>query len=234
MGTRPHRRQRQRRRGRPLAAPAPKLPTCCCPAPTAGCSTTGSCAGTSSARRWHEPVSLHLQLGSPHHPRHRGSEGTRGRASAGHRHPVAAHPVRDHHARCRAPDHGSGFRDGPAHRRDSGRARGEARAGRRRLAASSGLSMAPAAWPRRSWSAPRALRTSGRSTVPIVATHPNLPTVMPPCGCRSGAALRTHEGSHPPSSGRNPGNQGHSGRTATVRAPCQALRSCREGLDFAS
>jgi hypothetical protein len=46
--------------------------------------------------------------------------------SPGHRHPVAAHPVRDHHARCRAPDHGPGFRDGPAHRRDSGRARGEA------------------------------------------------------------------------------------------------------------
>ncbi len=29
--------------------PVPKLPTCCCPAPTAGYSTTGSCGGTPSA-----------------------------------------------------------------------------------------------------------------------------------------------------------------------------------------
>ena len=53
-----------------------------------------------------------------------GSGGARGRTSPGHRHPVAADPVRDHHARCRAPDHGPGFRAGPAHRRDSGRAPG--------------------------------------------------------------------------------------------------------------
>ena len=49
----------------------PKLPTCCCPARTAGCSTTGSCGRTSSAAM-HEPASLHLQLRSPHHSRHRG------------------------------------------------------------------------------------------------------------------------------------------------------------------
>jgi hypothetical protein len=59
----------------------------------------------------------------------RGSEGAGSRESPGHRHSMAAHPVRDHHARCLAPDHGPGFRDGPAHRRDSGRARGAASSG---------------------------------------------------------------------------------------------------------
>ena len=64
----------------------------------------------------------------------RGGEGRRGRASPGYRHPVAAHPVRDHHARCRAPDRGSGFRAGPAHRRDSGRHGAKPVPGRRRVA----------------------------------------------------------------------------------------------------
>ena len=51
--------------------PAPKLPTCCCRARTAGCSTTGSCGGTSSAATARTRVTTpSAQI--PHHPRHRG------------------------------------------------------------------------------------------------------------------------------------------------------------------
>ncbi len=94
-GARLHRRQRQRRRGCPLAASH----QCCRPA-AAGCGLLGvrppGGAVELPARRWHQPASLHLQLRSPHHPRHRGgvrdgmgpgdtARGVQGRLESGRR-----------------------------------------------------------------------------------------------------------------------------------------------------
>src|ERR1019366_5183930 len=77
-------------------------------------------------QRDHQDVCLHLaRMPAPGHVRRR--QGPRDRAPPGHRHPLAADPLRDHHSRRRAQDNRPGLRPRRAHRPDRGGPRRQAR-----------------------------------------------------------------------------------------------------------